>query len=48
MKHKLYLFGALLSSIWILYFFGPFHKNKSKPKEGKYKTIYKGFSFDII
>lgn len=32
MKYKLYLFGALLSGIWILYFFGPFHKTKSKPK----------------
>ena len=46
MKHKLYLF-ALLSSIWILYFLDHFI-NEVKISEGKYKTIYKGFSFDII
>ena len=32
MHYKLYLFGAMLSTIWILYFFGPFHKTKAKPK----------------
>ena len=40
MKHKLYLFGALLS-IWILYFLDHFIKRSQNLSEGKYKPFIK-------